>query len=88
MKLFSTSLLFALASARFHDVPDCRCRPHQDCWPSQEEWKALNGSINGNLVAGKPAADVCYEADFDSTACSRAVGKLWKHGPRIMNLII
>lgn len=56
MKLFSTSLLFALASARFHDVPDCRCRPHQDCWPSQEEWKALNGSINGNLVAGKPAA--------------------------------
>lgn len=71
-------LLSTLASARFDDAPDCRCRPHQDCWPSQEEWGALNSSIHGNLVTVQPAAAVCYGPHLDSSACA-TVTEQWSN---------
>ena len=47
----------------------CRCQPDDTCWPSGEQWAALNTSIAGNLVQLKPAAQVCHEPTFGHEAC-------------------
>ncbi|KAL4930147.1 uncharacterized protein BDV17DRAFT_49474 [Aspergillus undulatus] len=75
MKDFLLLLLTSLAYAGpqpFH----CRCRPHQSCWPSPEEWNALNASVNGYLVAVRPVADVCHDGGEQSEAC-QTVQALW-----------
>ncbi|KAL4947776.1 hypothetical protein BDW69DRAFT_204026 [Aspergillus filifer] len=56
----------------------CRCRPHQSCWPSPEEWDALNASINGNLVAVRPVAAVCHDGGAQSEAC-QTVQEQWSN---------
>ena len=78
MKRFIPLLLSTLAWAKSDDTPHCRCRPHQNCWPSQEEWGALNSSIHGNLVIVQPAAAVCYEPLFDTSACA-TVTEQWSN---------
>ncbi|KAL4796435.1 hypothetical protein BDV19DRAFT_81543 [Aspergillus venezuelensis] len=54
----------------------CRCRPHQSCWPSPEEWNALNTSVKGSLVAVRPVAAVCHDGGDQSEAC-QAVQEQW-----------
>ncbi|KAL2832074.1 hypothetical protein BDW59DRAFT_157535 [Aspergillus cavernicola] len=71
------SLLASLAYASPHSS-DCRCRPHQSCWPSPKEWNALNRSVDGNLVAVRPVAAVCHDGGAESEAC-RAVQALWSN---------
>ncbi|PNY23125.1 FAD-binding domain-containing protein [Tolypocladium capitatum] len=53
----------------------CRCRPHQPCWPSQDEWQALNSSIDGNLAAVLPVAHACKEPSLDASACLASAAK-------------
>lgn len=65
--------VFALATPH---LPQCRCLPSQPCWPSPQEWSALNASIQGHLVAVQPVAKVCHAGDFDRHAC-RAVQERW-----------
>ncbi|KAL4942287.1 hypothetical protein BDV06DRAFT_211952 [Aspergillus oleicola] len=56
----------------------CRCRPHQSCWPSPEEWNTLNTSVDGNLVAVRPVAAVCHDGGAQSEAC-QTVQNLWSN---------
>ncbi|RYP53654.1 hypothetical protein DL768_001434 [Monosporascus sp. mg162] len=55
----------------------CRCQPDQPCWPSPQQWSALNHSIHGNLVSVQPVAMACYESP-SSTACQE-VTALWSN---------
>ncbi|GAB1215628.1 hypothetical protein ATERTT37_004820 [Aspergillus terreus] len=73
MKLHFLPFLATLAYAGPHS---CRCRPHQRCWPSPQEWNALNRSIDGNLVPVRPVAAVCHPAEADSDAC-KIVTEQW-----------
>ncbi|KAL4736880.1 hypothetical protein BDV11DRAFT_217021 [Aspergillus similis] len=38
----------------------CKLSPHDAAWPSDEEWNALNASIDGTLIRTTPAASSCY----------------------------
>lgn len=78
MKTILLSILIAVANASQHSprLSHCRCRPHQSCWPSPEDLSALNSSVNGNLVAVRPVAAVCYGESAQSEAC-QTVQDLW-----------
>lgn len=65
-------LLFASITLAAPAAAHCRCRPQDNCWPSDQEWSLLNNSINGNLFAVRPAASVCYGAEFNPAACKDA----------------
>ncbi|KAL2834079.1 hypothetical protein BJY01DRAFT_85017 [Aspergillus pseudoustus] len=67
--------LTSLAYAHPHQS-DCRCRPHQSCWPSPKEWDRFNRSVDGNLVAVRPVADVCHDA-IESEACQLVQDLSW-----------
>ncbi|GES57290.1 FAD-binding-domain-containing protein [Aspergillus terreus] len=60
----------------------CRCRIGEPCWPSQAEWRALNASVNGNLIAVRPVGDVCYGSAYDAAKCeevrSRTNDAAWR----------
>ncbi|CAG7920491.1 unnamed protein product [Penicillium olsonii] len=69
------SLIAGLAIAA-PEAQHCRCRPHEECWPSHQEWSNLNDTIHGNLVAVRPVASVCHGSEFDESAC-KAVTDQW-----------
>jgi hypothetical protein len=35
--------------------------PSGVCWPSTEDWTALNSSLNGKLVIALPLGLLCYD---------------------------
>lgn len=51
----------------------CRCRPWEQCWPSEAIWKSFNASIDGNLARVKPVGYVCHEPTFDQAACEETI---------------
>ncbi|RYO84833.1 hypothetical protein DL762_005455 [Monosporascus cannonballus] len=55
----------------------CRCQPDQPCWPSPQQWSALNHSIDGNLVSVRPVGMACYESP--SSAACQEVTALWSN---------
>lgn len=65
--LLTLSLLLAAGST---NAASCRCKPDQPCWPTEANWAALNSSIQGNLVAVKPLAYPCHDANFDEAECN------------------
>lgn len=69
IKYFLGSLLLGLAvgAPQSHD---CRCLPSDPCWPSQQQWSALNNSLNHNLVAVRPVASVCSPKEFNAAKCN------------------
>lgn len=75
IKIFLVVALSAVAFGSSKDIY-CRCRPHESCWPSVEQWYALNKTINGHLVAVRPAASVCRGDGFDTESCKTATA-LW-----------
>eukprot|EP00292_Cryptomonas_paramecium_P010666 CAMPEP_0113669308 /NCGR_PEP_ID=MMETSP0038_2-20120614/4500_1 /TAXON_ID=2898 /ORGANISM="Cryptomonas paramecium" /LENGTH=330 /DNA_ID=CAMNT_0000585181 /DNA_START=1 /DNA_END=990 /DNA_ORIENTATION=+ /assembly_acc=CAM_ASM_000170 len=38
------------------------CRSNDPCWPSMDDWKMLNNSINGNLILLQPPMKECWLA--------------------------
>ena len=45
--------------------------PDDSCWPSQADWKRLNASVSGRLIADTPIAISCYPGpDFDKQQCA------------------
>lgn len=87
MLFFPTSLLFAapaLASTlpqvpqSPNDNSDCKCFPGDACWPTQEEWSALNDTVDGRLVATVPLASPCYKSwgNHDEDVCDK-LQELW-----------
>ncbi|KAJ5612346.1 hypothetical protein N7510_005540 [Penicillium lagena] len=76
MSILLYLLLLPLLILAVSSTPHCRCLSYQSCWPSDNEWAALNDTIQGNLVAVRPVAAVCHKGDFDAKACS-IVQKEW-----------
>ncbi|KAL2817770.1 hypothetical protein BJX63DRAFT_384826 [Aspergillus granulosus] len=68
MRSFLLALILTSLAYAHPNQSDCRCRPHQSCWPSPKEWSALNRSVDGHLVAVRPIVDVCHH-EIESEAC-------------------
>lgn len=79
MGKFTSCLTFAAillwpVNARFHGAnttSGCKAVPGSDEWPSLEQWKALNESIEGRLLQPDPPGAVCHpeHASYDAAAC-------------------
>ncbi|RAL08528.1 FAD-binding domain-containing protein [Aspergillus homomorphus CBS 101889] len=41
---------------------NCRCLPHDPCWPSTHEWNLFNATVNGHLIQIRPVGSVCHGA--------------------------
>ncbi|KAJ6060182.1 FAD binding domain protein [Penicillium canescens] len=74
MKGLLNLALVGLAFASSGSDSSCRCRPHQSCWPVEQEWSALNSSVQGNLQATQPVAATCHEGN--KKACA-AITQQW-----------
>ena len=61
----------AIASS-FGEVNLNKCLPTQDCWPSEEEWEALNTELGGNLLRVRPLQAPCFD-DPESTECQDTI---------------
>ncbi|EEH07998.1 FAD binding domain-containing protein [Histoplasma capsulatum G186AR] len=72
LQLAAALLLSGLPEALSgHNHTSCRCKPEEKCWPSPHQWKALNESVHGNLVAVRPVGNVCHDPTYDPEACAR-----------------
>lgn len=47
----------------------CRCFPGDKCWPSAEEWGALNATVSGRLIASVPIGTPCHVPNYDEAKC-------------------
>ncbi|XXH05344.1 hypothetical protein Hte_011770 [Hypoxylon texense] len=52
-------------------IARCRTIPHDDSWPSQDDWDALNQTVGGKLIATVPIAAPCHNSLFGQTNLSR-----------------
>lgn len=67
--------LIALALYGAHSssaaVISCKCGPEDSCWPSAAEWRALNSSVSGKLIADVQPAAPCYPGPlYDPKTCA------------------
>ncbi|KAK2762248.1 hypothetical protein FQN54_001258 [Arachnomyces sp. PD_36] len=72
-KSVALPLFAATLSLAYPGTHQCRCRPHEPCWPSGHQWQALNNSIDGNLQAIRPVGSVCHDPTYDHEACQEAM---------------
>jgi hypothetical protein len=77
-------LTFALADASAipcRSTPICKVTPYNESWPSDNDWKLLNTTINGSLLRTVPAASACWnDSSFNSPiSCDIATSK-WTNG--------
>ncbi|KAL4908488.1 hypothetical protein BDW74DRAFT_175173 [Aspergillus multicolor] len=72
--LFLLSLLLLCKPTLSASTPShqCRCRPNDRCWPSENDWAAFNRSINGNLIHLRPVGAVCHGNEYDAAECADA----------------
>ncbi|KAI1861747.1 uncharacterized protein JN550_010687 [Neoarthrinium moseri] len=53
-----------------HALSDCREFPGSSKWPSTEDWRRFNGSIDGALLQPLPPGAVCYKgSSYDEQKC-------------------
>lgn len=72
LQLVATLLFTGLPTALSGgNHPSCRCKPDDSCWPSPHQWKGLNESVQGNLVAVRPVGNVCHDPTYDREACAK-----------------
>lgn len=66
-----SSLGFALAAPTTND-PGYDCRPGQKCWPSPQQWRQFNQTIDGHLYETIPMGAPCYPNStyYDEAACT------------------
>ncbi|KAI9375101.1 hypothetical protein BJX61DRAFT_200869 [Aspergillus egyptiacus] len=50
---------------------NCRCLPGDACWPSLQQWDALNSTVGGRLIATVPLGSPCHDPTYDATACAQ-----------------
>lgn len=49
----------------------CKVFPGDAAWPSENQWAALNETLEGALIKSVPHASVCYEGPYyDEAACT------------------
>lgn len=59
-----------------------RCLPHEPCWPSLEQWNALNESVHGRLSIPYLTVEPCLVVDettsdaSDGETCERSLERL------------
>eukprot|EP01052_Picozoa_sp_SAG31_P027872 SAG31_NODE_2644_length_5315_cov_7.392063_5_plen_312_part_00 len=71
--LATTAALLSLCAARRESDGGavCRCRAQDGaCWPTSNEWAALNVSIGGRLVAVQDELATCIRKGAASTECA------------------
>ncbi|KAI9934609.1 hypothetical protein ASPWEDRAFT_117209 [Aspergillus wentii DTO 134E9] len=80
MQLISPIFSFLAFAAISHAQHQCRSTPHDTAWPSTEDWKALNQSIQGVLIKASPAASSCYPGNpFNSIEKCNEVEQSWTY---------
>lgn len=58
--------------------PQCKTSPMDTSWPSLDEWRSLNASIDGTLIRTAPAASACYPGNpFNVSNSCDDVRKNW-----------
>ncbi|KAJ6151513.1 hypothetical protein N7470_007110 [Penicillium chermesinum] len=62
-------IVAAFASAAF-GLDNCHCLPSDPCWPSPSEWKSLNATVGGRLIATVPIGSPCHDPTYDAEACA------------------
>ncbi|KAN0073991.1 hypothetical protein V8E54_007928 [Elaphomyces granulatus] len=83
MRIFAIAFIFKFVLAVTADsAPRCRCTPDQSCWPSDEQWQALNNSVSGRLTSVQPVAWVCHDPTFNNATCQNLTAintnSLWR----------
>ncbi|KXH35740.1 hypothetical protein CSIM01_05133 [Colletotrichum simmondsii] len=70
--------LAAAAACALAAEQSCKCVLGDTCWPTEDQWAALNKTISGQLIKAVPPGAVCYpsRAEFDAVACD-ALLKQW-----------
>ncbi|KAL4923634.1 putative isoamyl alcohol oxidase [Aspergillus undulatus] len=63
----AAALLFFRSTAA--SSADCHCLPGDACWPSADQWNALNSTVGGRLIATVPVGSPCHEPSYDEAAC-------------------
>ena len=71
--LLSTGLwsASALAGAIETTGSKCKCFPGDSCWPSSREWRNLNSTVGGRLIATVPLGEACHGDKYDSFKCQQ-----------------
>lgn len=86
--LFSLLVSFPGVStllARQASLASCRCFPGDSCWPSLEEWDALDAGA-GKLFATIPLASPCHidsATGYDAEECASLQESWFSPGPHI-----
>ncbi|KAL4914013.1 hypothetical protein BDW62DRAFT_213821 [Aspergillus aurantiobrunneus] len=71
MKLFGTVAAALLVSgSAAASTGDCHCLPGDPCWPSANQWDALNRTVDGRLIATVPVGSPCHDPTYDAVACA------------------
>ena len=75
--------IFTYGFASFaHKSPRCasgsgRCMPDEPCWPSQDQWNALNESVQGRLSIPQFTFQSCLDSTPEEEAsCQRSLEQL------------
>ncbi|KAI7546126.1 hypothetical protein KC331_g5809 [Hortaea werneckii] len=59
-------------------ISHCKTTPLDAAWPTQDDWSALNRSVNGMLLRTTPVASSCWPNNpFDSTVSCNDVKANW-----------
>ncbi|KAI0198968.1 hypothetical protein F4808DRAFT_472104 [Astrocystis sublimbata] len=53
-----------------HSSPTCRLLPTDAAWPTEHEWSVFNRSVDGQLIVGKPLAEMCHGESFLESVCT------------------
>jgi hypothetical protein len=48
----------------------CRYLPGDDCWPAVSQWKTLNSTVGGRLIATYPLGSLCHDPAYDAAKCA------------------
>lgn len=63
-----TGVLGALSAPR--QGGSCRYIPGDPGWPNNNQWRQLNQTVNGRLIATIPLAEVCHDPYYNAISCS------------------
>ncbi|KAI0883043.1 FAD-binding domain-containing protein [Annulohypoxylon maeteangense] len=65
----------------------CKCYPGDECWPSKDNWAALNSTVDGNLLMNIPPGASCHNtfegplgqiSTYNASACENALA-MWSN---------
>lgn len=54
----------------------CRCAPTDKCWPSDQDWAALNQTVDGRLIKTVLLGAVCHDPTYNKAECEK-IREVW-----------